>query len=147
MRKFLILIVLIFNLLFTSCDGETVFLTVDRAKEALVEDNMIAVQEVVEAMSRDLLGAYPTTEVDIERKLPPNFRNPFDETEHPVETFIITAGAPTFRQGDIVAHSEGRVEYAHDANEGSDDASSYTISGAGKDDRVLEFYITSKNKH
>ena len=151
MRKFLMLLILISTLFFVSCYVEAIYVevTVVRAKEALVEDNMLAVQEVVEAMSVDLLGSYPTTEGGIggiEYELPHSFRNPFDSSEHPAETFVITAGASTFVHGLGIASYEGRVEYAHDGTAGEDDATSYTISGAGKDGRILEVILTTPGR-
>ena len=50
---------------------------VDRAKCASVKANEHTVQVAVESMAIDLMGAYPTTEADIEDELPPNFKNPY----------------------------------------------------------------------
>jgi prepilin-type N-terminal cleavage/methylation domain-containing protein len=114
---------------------------VDRAKEASVKANMHATQVAVESMSIDLLGDYPTTEVDIEEELPPNFRNPFDAAEALAAVFVITAGVPSFAQGATVEANEGHVEYAHDGTAGSDNAAAYTISGGGKDGETLDLTL------
>lgn len=104
---------------------------VDRAKCASVKANEHTGQVAVESMAIDLLGAYPTTETEIEDELPPNFKNPYDATETTAECFIVTANA-SFTPAASAA-DEGRVEYAHNGAAGSDDADAYTITGYCKD--------------
>jgi type II secretion system protein G len=112
---------------------------VDKAKEASVKANQHAAQVAVESMAIDLLGDYPTTETEIEAELPPNFRNPFDANESTEEAFVVTAGGSSFTGTD--EEHEGRVEYAHDGNAGSDDAKGYTIMGGGKLGVPVNLYL------
>jgi hypothetical protein len=142
MEKFLMLIILMSNLIFISCVEEEILQEVTvEMKEALVEDNMYTVQAFVDSMCIDLLGAYPTTEREIEDELPPNFRNPFDSTDSKEDVFLISNGYVPYTPADEPAN-EGRVRYVNDAA-GNNDATCYTIVGFGKDGRVLDLYLVS----
>ena len=122
MNKSLILIILIFNLIFVSCDGE---------KEALVEDNMFAMQTTVEAMAMHHFGRYPSSINDqnyIAHELPDNFVNPYNGN----------TGSNAVDWG--LAINEGNVGYEADGTTFA--ATSYTITGAGKDGRLLDLILT-----
>ena len=101
---------------------------VDRAKCASVKANEHTVQVAVESMAIDLMGAYPTTEADIEDELPPNFKNPYDATESSTDAFVISATDP-YTPADGADADEGHVVYAHNGTAGDDDADAYTGGG------------------
>jgi type II secretion system protein G len=104
---------------------------VDKAKVASVKANQHTAQVAVESMAIDLMGAYPTTETHIEDELPPNFKNPYNATDRKEDAFLITTGNAAYTPADEAAN-EGRVRYVTDGAAGSDDGTSYTIVGFGK---------------
>ena len=104
---------------------------VDKAKVASVKANQHTSQVAVESMAIDLMGAYPSTEVDIEDELPPNFKNPYNATDDKAAAFICLPATAAYTPVDDAAN-EGRVRYVTDGAAGSDDGTSYTIVGYGK---------------
>ena len=139
MKKFIMLIILMSNLIFISCVNEEISIL---EKESLVEDNMYTVQAFVDSMCIDLLGAYPTVEANIEDELPPDFSNPFNAADNKADAFLITTGNAAYTPADE-ATNEGRVRYVTDGTAGNDNGTSYTIVGFGKDGRVLDLYLVS----
>jgi type II secretion system protein G len=105
---------------------------VDRAKEASVKANMHTLQTTVEAMSIDHMGRYPSSSADdasVSAELPGNFANPYngDKTGDAVD---YAAQATT----------EGNVGY--DADGSTYAATSYTITGAGKEGAAIDLTLT-----
>ncbi len=116
---------------------------VDRAKCASVKANQHTAQVAVESMSIDLYGAYPTTELDIENELPPNFKNPYDASDSLDGCFVSVANAtytPANEDEDA-----GRIRYAHNGTVGDDDATAYSIAGFCKDGAYSDLLLIPGN--
>ncbi len=104
---------------------------VDRAKEASVKANMHTLQTTVEAMSIDHMGRYPSSAndaSDIADELPGNFKNPYNTSE--------TGNAITWS----LSPTEGNCGYF--ATGATYASTSYTITGAGKEDKILDLTLT-----
>jgi prepilin-type N-terminal cleavage/methylation domain-containing protein len=115
---------------------------VDRAKEASVRANQHTVQVSVESIAIDLRGAYPTETDKVHPDLPPNLRNPF--TNDTTKTNLLHVSATqSFQPVDALlgVDEQGYVEYAYFGNAGTNDATGYTIGGAGKGGRVLDLQL------
>ena len=99
----------------------------DRAKEASVKANMHTMQTTVEAMSIDHMGRYPSSTAntnDISNELPGNFANPYNGDK----------GGDACDWG--LATNEGNAGY--DADGSTFAATSYTITGCGKDGSIID---------
>ena len=104
---------------------------VDRAKEASVKANMHTMQTTVEAMSIDHMGRYPSSandQVAISEEIPANFKNPYNGDQ--------TGDALTWS----MSPTEGNVGYS--ASGASYAATAYTITGAGKEDAMIDLTLT-----
>jgi len=116
---------------------------VDRAKEASVRANQHTVQVTVESMAIDLLGAYPTVEINVENEIPDNLGNPFNAAETKADAIEVSAALTFVQDGNVGIGKQGRVEYAYAAPAGGpNNATGYTISGAGKKGVVLDLALT-----
>jgi len=115
---------------------------VDRAKEASVKANQHTVQVSVESIAIDLMGVYPTTTALIYPDLPPNLRNPFTNDTTKAKLLYVR-GTQAFTPVNAVLGDgeQGYVEYAYFGENSGNDATGYTISGAGKGGRVLDLQL------